>query len=79
MRLKKALLIYPPVGHYQRGEERCQADIDSGSAINIREPLDLAVIASILIRAGIKPVIRDYPAENKKWKQLGAQGICQRN
>ena len=70
MRYKKALLIYPPVGHYQRGEERCQADIESGSAINIREPLDLAVIGAILADAGMRPVIRDYPAENKGWKHF---------
>ena len=68
MKFKKALLIYPPVGFFQRGEERCQADVSAGSAINIREPVDLALIASKLEQLDIESVIRDYPSENKNWK-----------
>lgn len=61
---KKALLCYPPVGHYQRGEDRCQADIDGSATQAPHAPNDLGYIAAQLDRFSITSQIRDYPAEN---------------
>jgi len=56
----------PPVGVYQRGEERCQADVEGGSAISIRPPNNLGYLASILRNLGKDVIIRDYPVEKDK-------------
>ena len=67
MKLEKALLFNPPVGLYQRGEDRCQAEVDGSSATSLRPPNDLGYIASMLRQIGIAPIIADYPAEKKQW------------
>lgn len=56
-------LCYPPIGMFQRGEERCQADTESSVTQMPHAPNDLGYIASDLEAIGIKPVIRDYPME----------------
>lgn len=56
----------PPVGLFQRGEERCQADVEGGSAISLRPPNNLGYIASILRNIGKDVIIRDYPVEKDK-------------
>lgn len=56
----------PPVGVYQRGEERCQADVEGGSAISLRPPNNLGYLASILRNLGKEVLIRDYPVEKNK-------------
>jgi anaerobic magnesium-protoporphyrin IX monomethyl ester cyclase len=70
IKIKKAMAIYPPVGFYQRGEERCQADVESGSAMNLRAPNDLGYISSVLKNLQISTLIRDYPAEKKGWEDF---------
>lgn len=65
--MEKALLFNPPVGLYQRGEDRCQAEVDGGSATSLRPPNDLGYIASMLRQIGVAPFIADYPAERKQW------------
>ncbi len=67
MKLKKALLFNPPVGLYQRGEDRCQAEVDGSSAISLRPPNDLGYIASMVRQIDVTPYIADYPAEGKQW------------
>jgi anaerobic magnesium-protoporphyrin IX monomethyl ester cyclase len=62
----KILLMNPPVGLFQRGEERCQADVEGGSAISLRPPNNLLYLASILRELGKKPTVRDYPVEKDK-------------
>src|SRR3989338_7036574 len=59
MKLEKAILFNPPVGLYQRGEDRCQAEVDGGSAISLRPPNDLGYIASMLKQIGVTPSIKD--------------------
>jgi len=59
----KILLFDPPGKLYQRGEDRCQADIEGSAAISLRAPNDLGYIAAIARQLGLDPVIRDYPAE----------------
>ena len=69
-KINKAMAIYPPVGLYQRGEERCQADVDSGSAMNLRAPNDLGYISAVLKNLQISTMVRDYPAEKKGWEDF---------
>ena len=69
--LGTALLINPPGHLYQRGEDRCQANIEESSAISLRAPNDLAYMASVLRLSGIKTIIRDYPAERLSWDDFG--------
>lgn len=66
MIINKILLMNPPVGVYQRGEERCQADVEAGSAISLRPPNNLGYLASILRNLGKEVLIRDYPVEKDK-------------
>lgn len=61
--IKRALLCYPPIGLYQRGEERCQADIEGSTTQAPRAPNDLGYLAAILQKIGISSLIRDYPTE----------------
>ena len=63
IKINKALLCYPPVGLFQRGEERCQADIEGSATQAPHAPNDLGYIAACLGRRGIECIIRDYPAE----------------
>ncbi len=67
MKYKKAFLFNPPVGLYQRGEDRSQGVIDSSSATSLRAPIDLAYTAATVRRIGCEPVIHDYPAESMTW------------
>lgn len=70
MRLEKAFLFNPPVGLYQRGEDRCQAEVEGSSAISLRPPNDLGYVASMLRQIGVAPFIADYPAEGKSWEHF---------
>ena len=60
---KKVKLIYPPSPLFQRGEDRCQANIDSSSATSIRACNDLGYVASVLRHAGYDVSIKDYQTE----------------
>lgn len=53
---------------FQRGEDRCQANIEESSAVSLRAPNDLAYMASMLRQIEIEPIIRDYPAEKLTWR-----------
>lgn len=70
MKLENALLFNPPVGLYQRGEDRCQADVEGSSATSLRPPNDLGYLASMLRQIGVTPFIADYPAERKQWSHF---------
>ena len=41
-----------------RGEDRCQAEVDGGSATSLRPPNDLGYIASMLRQIGVTPFYR---------------------
>ncbi|MCX6340305.1 MAG: radical SAM protein [Candidatus Aureabacteria bacterium] len=69
MNIKRALLIYPPTGLYDRFD-RCQAPIESEAVFMIRPPMDLAYMAAALERAGVECTIKDYPAEKKGWSEF---------
>ncbi len=70
-------MIYPPTGIYDRFE-RCQSPVASESVNIVRPPLDLAYLAAVLERHGIRVWIRDYPAAGKGWmdveKDIGRLG-----
>lgn len=64
------MLINPPGPLYQRGEDRCQANIEESSAVSLRAPNDLAYMAAVLKVEGIGVLIRDYPAEKLSWQDF---------
>jgi hypothetical protein len=64
-----ALLIYPPTGIYDRFE-RCQSPVESESVNIVRPPSDLAYLAAVLEKHGVKTYIRDYPASGKGWRDV---------
>ena len=67
----KMMAIYPPTGQlYQRGEDRCQINIESSSANSLRACNDLGYISSILKQDGYQVLIRDYQAEKQNLKDL---------
>ena len=70
MKLENALLFNPPVGLYQRGEDRCQAEVEGGGATTLCPSNDLGYIASMLRQIGVTLFIAAYPAEEKQWKRL---------
>ena len=50
---KKILLFYPPGPLYQRGEDRCQQNVDDAAAEAIRACNDLGYGAAILLKKRI--------------------------
>lgn len=64
---KKTLLFNPPVGFYQRCEDRCQANIEGSVSASLRACNDLGYMAAILKNCGYEAKIMDYPAEKMKW------------
>lgn len=66
----KILLINPPGPKFQRGEDRCQADIDHSSATSLRPPNNLASLSAVLKRDGHTTLIKDYPVEDGQSSHL---------
>ena len=65
------MAIYPPTGSfYQRGEDRCQINVESSAANSLRACNDLGYISAILKRDGYSVIIRDYQAEKKQLSDL---------
>ncbi|EKE03518.1 MAG: hypothetical protein ACD_20C00196G0014 [uncultured bacterium] len=64
---RKALLFNPPVGLYQRCEDRCQANIEGSVSATLRACNDLGYMAAVLRNLGYETKIMDYPAEKMKW------------
>lgn len=60
--MKKIFLIYPPGELFQRGEERCQANIKSSTATSVRACNDLGYCASVL-RNDYDIFLKDYQSE----------------
>lgn len=59
----KVMLLYPPGKPYQRGEDRCQGNIEDSTATNIRACNDLGYVASGLRGLPYRIMLKDYPAE----------------
>lgn len=65
-RFDSALLINPPTGLYRR-DDRCQCKVEDQTVNIIFPPIELASIAAMLRRGGVRVKIGDYPAERKTW------------
>ena len=65
--MKKILFFYPPIGLYQRGEDRCQANMEGSASGAIRACNDLGYMAAVAENLGFEPRLRDYPAEKMTW------------
>ena len=56
-------LIYPPGLLFQRGEDRCQSNIDSSTATSMRACNDLGYAAAALKQKGFEVWLKDYQTE----------------
>lgn len=63
--LMKAFLYNPPGGKFQRGEDRCQADVEASATVTLRPPNDLGYLAAVLRSRGWEVKLRDYPARGE--------------
>lgn len=68
--MAKVLLLYPPGKLYQRGEDRCQGNIEDSSATSMRACNDLGYGAAVLLRAGYEIKLRDYQTEKATEEEL---------
>lgn len=64
------MLIYPPGRAFQRGEDRCQIDIESSLVNCNRACNDLGYMSACLKRNGYNTFIRDYQAEKSDLNDL---------
>lgn len=70
MEKKRVLLFYPPGALFQRGEDRCQQNIDDGSAQAMRACNDLGYAAAVLLKKGYEVKIRDYQTQKDSMEDL---------
>ena len=70
MRKKRVLLFYPPGALFQRGEDRCQQNIDDGSAQAMRACNDLGYAAAILMRDDYEVKLQDYQTQGDTFDAL---------
>jgi radical SAM superfamily enzyme YgiQ (UPF0313 family) len=70
MEKKRVLLFYPPGALFQRGEDRCQQNIDDGSAQAMRACNDLGYAAAILMRGGYDVKLQDYQTQRDTFDVL---------
>ena len=65
-------LIYPPGLLFQRGEDRCQSNIDSSTATSMRACNDLGYAAAVLKQKGFDVFLKDYQTEHLSLSDLAA-------
>jgi radical SAM superfamily enzyme YgiQ (UPF0313 family) len=70
MEKKRVLLFYPPGALFQRGEDRCQQNIDDGSAQAMRACNDLGYAAAILMKSGYEVKLQDYQTQGDTFDVL---------
>ncbi len=68
----KVLLFYPPGPIFQRGEDRCQQNVDGSSAEAMRACNDLGYAAAVLLKKGYEIKLRDYQTELCTMEDLNA-------
>jgi hypothetical protein len=59
------MLMYPPSPLYQRGEDRCQVNIEDSTATSMRACNDLGYCAAVLEQENYNVFLMDYQTENK--------------
>ena len=62
---ERIMLLYPPGKLFQRGEDRCQTNIDESTAASVHACNDLGYCASVLRNEGYEIFLRDYQTERK--------------
>ena len=67
---KKVLLFYPPGALFQRGEDRCQQNIDDGSAQAMRACNDLGYAAAVLLQSGYQVKLQVYQTQGDTFEML---------
>ena len=67
--MKKLMLIYPTGDLYQRGEDRCQVNINASISNSMRACNDLGYIASIL-KNDYQILLKDYMSEKKSFNDF---------
>lgn len=70
MSKRRVLLFYPPGALFQRGEDRCQQNIDDGSAQAMRACNDLGYAAAILLQKDYEVKLRDYQTQKDTMEDL---------
>lgn len=68
--MNRVLLMYPPGKLYQRGEDRCQGNIEDSAATSMRACNDLGYAAAVLLRDGYEIKLRDYQTERASEEDL---------
>ena len=68
--MEKILLFYPPGPLFQRGEDRCQQNVDEGSAQAMRACNDLGYAAAILLENHYDVKLRDYQTQKDTLEDL---------
>jgi radical SAM superfamily enzyme YgiQ (UPF0313 family) len=61
--MPKIMLFYPPGPLYQRGEDRCQVNVEDSASSTVRACNDLGYASAILTRDGHTIFLRDYQTE----------------
>ncbi len=67
---EKIMLLYPPGKLFQRGEDRCQTNIDKSTAASVHACNDLGYCASVLRNEGYEIFLRDYQTEGKGFQAV---------
>ncbi len=70
-RFRRALLVNPPTGLFRR-DDRCQCKVEDQTVQITFPPIELALLAAVLRRAGAEPFVRDYPARGEGWARYVA-------
>jgi len=65
----RALLIYPPGPVYQRGDDRCQSNVEASAAASTRSCNDLGYAAAVLRDFGYTPTIKDFQTERYRYRR----------
>lgn len=68
--MKKIMLIYPSGELYQRGEDRCQINIEASTANSMRACNDLGIAAGILKKFDYDIFLKDYQSEKLSFNDL---------
>lgn len=60
----KIMLIHPPGNLFQRGEDRCQINLEATVAQSLHACNDIGYAASALLKTGYQVKLKDYQGEN---------------
>ena len=68
--MERVLLFYPPGPLFQRGEDRCQQNVDGSSAEAMRACNDLGYAAAILLKKNYEVKLCDYQTQKDTLEDL---------